>query len=117
MVVAAGVGVFGWQAFVSGGDAFRDRASSICREHLPAIANAPDFQTALGQSRDMRVRLSELSPPDEHREAFAAWLAALKGTEDAALRGDMAAVQAYDASLQPHVKALDLGDACIYRLS
>jgi hypothetical protein len=118
VTLAGGVGALGWHAFVSGGgDTFHERASSICTKGLPAIAQAPDFQTAIGRSREMRLRLSELTPPEAGRETFAAWLAALKGSEDAALRGDLAAVQAYDASIHPHVLALDLGDACLYGLN
>jgi hypothetical protein len=118
VTVAAGLAFLGWQALRPGsGDSFHDTASDICREHLPAIASAPDFQAALARSRDMRSRLSELTPPEAGQEVFAAWLAALKGAEDAALRGDLPGVQAHDASVRHNVMALGLEDACIHRLS
>jgi hypothetical protein len=99
----------------AGRDTFESQASEICREQLPAITNAPDFETALARSRDMRVRLSALTPPVHEQATFADWMVQLKGTEDAAIRGDMAAVQQYDRGAQQDATVLGLGDACIYR--
>jgi hypothetical protein len=98
----------------AGQDTFESQASKICGEQLPAITNAPDFETALARSRDMRVRLSALTPPVEGQATFADWIAKLKGTEDAAIRGDMAAVQQYDRGAQRDATVLGLADACIY---
>lgn len=99
----------------AGQDTFESQASEICREQLPAITNAPDFETALARSRDMRVRLSALTPPVDEQATFADWMAQLKGTEDAAIRGDMAAVQQYDLGAQRDATVLGLTNACVYR--
>jgi hypothetical protein len=98
----------------AGQDSFESQASDICREQLPAITNAPDFETALARSRDMRVRLSALTPPVEGQATFADWMAQLKGAEDAAIRGDMAAVQQHDLGAQRDAAVLGLADACIH---
>jgi hypothetical protein len=98
----------------AGKDTFESQASEICREQLPEITNAPDFETALARSRDMRARLSALTPPVEGQTTFDDWMAQLKGTEDAAIRGDMAAVQQYDLGAQRDATVLGLADACIY---
>jgi hypothetical protein len=98
-----------------GQDSFESEASEVCREQLPAITNAPDFETALARSRDMRVRLSALTPPVGEQATFADWMAQLKGTEDAAIRGDMAALQQHDLGAQRDATMLGLADACIYR--
>lgn len=62
----------------------------------------------------MRLRLSVLTPPANERGTFADWLAQLKGTEDAALTGDAATIQADDLYAQRDATALGLADACIY---
>jgi hypothetical protein len=98
----------------AGQDTFESQASEICEAELPAITKASDFETALTQSRDMRLRLSALTPPVEEQATFADWLAQLKGTEDAAIRGDWAAVEQYDLSAQRDATVLGLADACIY---
>jgi hypothetical protein len=115
-LVTVAAGAFVWQARGSdpaGGDAFREQASAICRESLPAIMNAPDLQTALAANRDMRARLSALTPQPAQRSTFDAWLLALEGAENAAVNGNRAAVTAYDGRARNYATTLGVGEACI----
>jgi hypothetical protein len=116
-VVAAMAAALGWQTFHPGGPpSFNSQAGKICRTELPAIANAPDFQTALAHARIMRNSIYELTPPPNERVLVTAWIAALKDSEDAGLRGDWAAAEADDARIKPIVAALGLTDSCEYKL-
>jgi hypothetical protein len=108
--------VFVWQrqaAGHGGSSAFASRASAICREQLSAIKSAPDFQTALSHSREMRASISALTPPLAERATFADWIAQMKTTEDAMLHGDMTGAQEADNRAQQDAQQLGLADACI----
>jgi hypothetical protein len=107
---------FVWQrqaAGHGGSSTFASRASAICREQLSAIKSAPDFQTALSHSREMRASLSALTPPLAGRATFADWMAQLKSTEDAMLRGDITSAQETDSRSQQDAQQLGLADACV----
>ena len=117
LVVAVVLLFLGWSRFGPGGSqSFADQAQAICRQELPAIANAPDFQTALTHSREMRLRLSTLTPSPAQQQLFSDWMAKLQASEGAALRGNMTAAQADDAGAQFDVRNLGLSDGCIYNL-
>ncbi len=117
LVVALVLLVVGWSWFGLGGaPSFADKAKAICRQELPAIANAPDFQTALTHSREMRLRLSTLTPAAAQQQLFSDWMAKLQASEDAGVGGDWAAAQADDAGAQFDVRNLGLSDGCLYHL-
>ena len=67
--------------------AFQEQASKICREEIPRMQNAPDLQTALIASAEMRTRLAGLTPPDQ-APRFTQYLAAMKASEDAVIAGN-----------------------------
>jgi hypothetical protein len=116
ITVSVTTGVLVWQARAGnpgGGDSFREQATAICREGLPAVRNAPDLETALAANREMRARLSALTPPAPQRSTFDAWLLALEGAENAALDGNREAVTAYDGRARNYATTLGVGEACI----
>jgi len=92
---------------------FAHNAQAICRQELPAIANARDSQTALTQSREMRLRLSTLTPPTARQQAFSQWLADLRAAEKAGVGGRWTLAQQYDAGAQLDVRNLGLSHGCI----
>ena len=117
LVFAVVLLVFGWSWFGLGGSpSFSDKAQAICKQELPAIADSPDFQTALTHSREMRLRLSALSPPGPQASIFSDWMAKLQASEDFALRGDWPNLRAEDVLIQSDVQQLGLSDGCIYHL-
>ena len=78
-----------WRAVMPGElTAFQEQASKICREEIPRMQNAPDLQTALIASAEMRTRLSALTPPSDQAPRFTQYLAALKASEDAVIAGN-----------------------------
>jgi hypothetical protein len=104
----------GWAGFgPSGSQSFAHEAQAICRQELPAIANAPDSQTALTQSREMRLRLSTLTPPAARQQLFSQWLADLRAAENAGVGGKWLLAQQYDAGAQLDVRNLGLSQGCI----
>jgi len=115
VLAVSGIFIFSWHRAHSqtGAPTFESQAASICRSGLAGIKSAPDFQTALARSRDMRLRLSALTPAPEQRAAFARWLTDLKATEDAGVRGDWSAVQEADLLAQEDTRQLGLADSCI----
>jgi hypothetical protein len=104
----------GWTWFgPAGPQSFASRARAICRQELPAIANAPDSQAALTQSREMRLRLSTLAPPAARQQLFSQWLADLRAAEKAGAGGKWSLAQQYDAGAQLDVRDLGLSPGCI----
>jgi hypothetical protein len=99
------------------GLAFRRSAARICRQELASIIKAPSFEAALAASRSMRIRLSALNPPASERAAFARWMSDLRGTESAALRGDVPMVDRYDAMARQEIQTLGLETACVHRVA
>src|SRR5262245_34188479 len=99
----------GWTRFgPAGPQSFAHEAQAICRQELPAIANAPDSETALTQSREMRLRLSTLTPPEARQQLFSQWLADLRAAEKAGVGGKWSLAQQYDAGAQLDVRDLGL---------
>jgi len=106
--------LMGWTSFSPAGpQSFAHKAQAICRQELPAIANAPDSQTALTQSREMRSRLSTLTPPAAQQQLFSQWLADLRAAEIAGVGGKWLLAQQYDAGAQLDVRNLGLSQGCI----
>ena len=112
--VVVGIFMFSWERASGGSEhqVFHSDAASICRVGLAGIKSSPDFQTALARSRDMRFKLSALTPAPEQRAVFERWLTDLKATEGAALRGDMSALQQADLLAQEDARQLGLADSC-----
>ena len=92
---------------------FESEASAICRHELAAIRDAPNLQSAIARSREMRIELSVLTPAPSQRATFEDWTSRLKATEDAAVRGDVADVRQADLAVQEDVERLGLADACV----
>jgi hypothetical protein len=104
----------GWSWFgPSGPQSFAEKAQAICRQELPAISDAPDFQTALTHSREMRLRLSALTPPAAQEQLFSQWRADLQAAENAGVGGKWSLAQQYDAGAQLDVRNLGLSQGCI----
>jgi len=104
----------GWTWFGPAGPrSFAHKAQAICRQELPAIANAPDSQTALNQSRELRLRLSTLTPPAARQQLFSQWLADLRAAENAGVGGKWSLAQQYDAGAQLDVRKLGLSQRCL----
>jgi len=104
----------GWAWFSPAGpQSFAHTAQAICRQELPAIANAPDSQTALTKSHEMRLRLSTLTPPAARQQLFSQWLADLRAAENAGVGGKWSLAQQYDAGAQLDVRNLGLSQGCI----
>jgi hypothetical protein len=114
LLVAVVLLFLGWSWLgPSGPQLFAEKAQAICRQEQPAIANAPDSQTALTQSREMRLRLSTLTPPAARRQLFSQWLADLEAAENAGVGGKWSLAQQYDAGAQLDVRNLGLSQGCI----
>jgi hypothetical protein len=96
----------------SGPQSFSQKAHAICRQQRPAI-DASEAQTALTHSREMRLRLSTLTPPAAQRQLFAQWLADLHAAEKAGVGGKWSLAQQYDAGAQLDVRNLGLSQGCI----
>lgn len=106
----------GWSRFGPGGSrSFADRAEAICRQELPAIANARGFRTALTRSREMRARLAVLTPPAAQRRLFSQWMADLRAAENSGVAGKWAVAKQYDAGAQLDARNLGLSAGCTYR--
>ena len=104
----------GWTWFgPASPQSFAHRAQAICRQESPAITNAHDSQTALTQSREMRSRLSTLTPPAARQQVFSQWLADLRAAEKAGVGGRWSLAQQYDAGAQLDVRSLGLSKGCI----
>ena len=104
----------GWTWFgPAGSQSFAHKAQAVCRQERPAIANAVDSQTALTQSREMRLRLSTLTPPAARQQLFSQWLADLRAAEKAGVGGKWSLAQQYDAGAQLDVRNLGLSQGCI----
>jgi hypothetical protein len=113
-LLAAVVLFMGWTWFgPAGPQSFAHTAQAICRQERPAIATAPDSQTALTQSREMRLRLSTLTPPAARQQLFSQWLADLRAAEKAGVGGKWSLAQQYDAGAQLDVRNLGLSQGCI----
>ena len=114
LLVAVILLFLGWSWFgPSGPQLFAEKAQAICRQELPGIANAPDSQTALTHSREMRLRLSTLTPPAAQQQLFSQWLADLHAAEKAGVGGKWSLAQEYDAGAQLDVRNLGLSQGCI----
>jgi hypothetical protein len=117
LLVAVVLLFLGWSWFgPSGPQLFAEKAQAICRQELPGIANAPDSQTALTHSREMRLRLSTLTPPAAQQQLFSQWLADLHAAEKADVGGKWSLAQQYDAGAQLDVRNLGLSQGCIIYL-
>jgi hypothetical protein len=114
LLVAVVLLFLGWSWFgPSGPQSFAEKAEAICRQELPAIANAPDSQTARTHSRETRLRLSTLTPPAAQQQLFSQWLADLHAAEKADVGGKRSLAQQYDAGAQLDVRNLGLPQGCI----
>jgi hypothetical protein len=114
LLVAVVLLFLGWSWFgPSGPQSFAEKAEAICRQELPAIANAPDSQTARTHSRETRLRLSTLTPPAAQQQLFSQWLADLHAAEKADVGGKRSLAQQYDAGAQLDVRNLGLPEGCI----
>jgi hypothetical protein len=114
LLVAVVLLFLGWSWFgPSGPQLFAEKAHAICRQELSAIANAPDSQTALTHSREMRLRLSTLTPPAAHQQLFSQWLADLHAAEKADVGGKWSLAQQYDGGAELDVRNLGLSQDCI----
>jgi hypothetical protein len=114
LLVAVVLLFLGWSWFgPSGPQLFAEKAQAICRQELPAIANAPDSQTALTHSRELRLRLSTLTPPAAQQQLFSQWRADLHAAEKADVGGKWSLAQQYDAGAQLDVRTLSLSQDCI----
>jgi len=103
----------GWTWFGPTPQSFADKAQAICKQELPAIANAPNFKTALTSSREMRLRLSVLTPPATQQRLFSQWMADLHAAEKAGFDGKRGLARQYDAGAQLDVRNLGLSDGCL----
>jgi hypothetical protein len=113
--VVVGIVIFSWERASGGGEdqVFHSEAAAICRVGLAGIKSSPDFQTAIARSREMRFKLSALTPTPEQHAVFERWLTDLEATEGAALRGDRSAVQQIDLLAQEDARQLGLAQSCI----
>jgi hypothetical protein len=113
----AGVVLFlGWSWFGPSPQSFADKAEAICKQEAPAIGNARHFQTAMAHSREMRLRLSVLTPPAAQQKLFSQWMADLRASEKAGAGGKKGLAWRYDAGAQLDVRGLGLSDRCLYHL-
>src|SRR5262245_66079868 len=97
----------GWTWFgPAGPQSFAHEAQAICRQELPAIANAPDSRTALTQSREMRLRLSTRTPPAARQQLFSQWLADPRAAAPAGAAGQWSSAQQHDARARPDVRGV-----------
>jgi hypothetical protein len=109
--------LMGWSRFgASVSQPFAHTAQAICRQERPAIANAPDSRTALTRSREMRLRLSTLTPPAAQQQLFSQWLADLHAAEKAGVGGKWLLARQYDAGAQLDVRNLGLSHRCVVYL-
>jgi hypothetical protein len=94
---------------------FETRATSICEAFLPRAAATRDLETALTIRREMRVRLSVLTPPSDRvqRLHFRNFLASLEASEAAAANGDSERARRLDVIAQRGATALGLQQACV----
>jgi hypothetical protein len=113
LLVAVVLLFLGWSSFGPSGPQFAEKAQAICRQEQPVIANAPGSQTALTHSREMRLRLSTLTPPAAQQQLFSQWLADLRAAENAGVGGKWSLAQQYDAGAQLDVRNLGLPQGCI----
>jgi hypothetical protein len=93
---------------------FETRATSICEAFLPRVAAAPDLETALTIRREMRIRLSVLTPPRdrEQRLHFRNFLASLEASEAADANGDPERARRLHVIAKRGATALGLEEAC-----
>jgi hypothetical protein len=102
-----------WRAVMPGElTAFQARASKICREEIPRMQNAPDLQTALIASAEMRTRLSGLTPPTSQAPRFTQYLAALKASEDAVVAGNPGRAAQLESVILIDLNTLGIREAC-----
>ena len=92
---------------------FAKETQAICRQEVPAIADASDPRTALTHSREMQLRLSTLTPPAAQQKLFSQWLADLHAAEKAHVGGKWSLAQQYDAGAQLDVRNLGFSRGCI----
>lgn len=114
LLVAVVLLFLGWSWFgPSGPQLFAEKVQAICRQEQPAIASAPDSHTALTDSREMRLRLSTVTPPAAQQQLFSQWLADLHAAEKAGAGGKWSLAQQYDAGAELDVRNLGLSQGCI----
>jgi hypothetical protein len=113
-LLAAVVFFLGSSLFGSGGhQSFARETQAICRQEVPAIANASDPRTALTHSREMQLRLSTLTPPATQQKRFSQWLADLHAAVKAAAHGKWSRAEQYDGGAELDVRSLGVSPACI----
>ena len=76
------------------------------------MQNAPDLQTALNASADMRTRLAGLTPPSSQAPRFAQYLAALKTSEDAVIAGNPGRAAELEDVILIDINTLGIREAC-----
>lgn len=92
---------------------FAKETQAICRQEVPAIADASDPQTALTHSRAMQSRLSTLTPPAAQQKLFSQWLADLHAAVRAAAHGHWSRAEQYDGGAELDVRRLRVSRGCI----
>ena len=92
---------------------FAKETQAICRQEVPAIADASDPRTALTHSREMRLRLSTLTPPAGEQKLFSQWLADLHAAEKAAAHVKWLRADQYSAGAELDVSSLRVSHGCI----
>lgn len=92
---------------------FAKETQAICRQEVPAIADASDARTALTHSREMQLRLSTLTPPTAQQKLFSQWLADLHAAVKAAAHGKWLRAEQYDGGAELDVRSLRVSQGCI----
>ena len=92
---------------------FAKETQAICRQEVPAIANASDDRTALTHSREMQSRLSTLTPPAAQQKLFSQWLSDLHAAVKAAAHGKWSRAERYDGGAELDVRSLRVSQGCI----
>jgi hypothetical protein len=111
----AGVVLFLGSSWFSSGrhQSFAKETQAICRQEVPAIADASDPGTALTHSREMQLRLSTLTPPAAQQKLFSQWLADLHAAVKAAAHGKWLRAEQYDGGAELDVRSLRVSQGCI----
>ena len=92
---------------------FAKEAQAICRQEVPAIADASDPRTALTHSREMQLRLSTLTPPTAQQKLLSQWLADLHAAVRAAAHGKWLRAEQFDGGAELDVRSLRVSRGCI----
>jgi hypothetical protein len=92
---------------------FAKETQAICRQEVPAVANASDPRAALTHAREMQSRLSTLTPPAAQQKLFSQWLADLHAAVRAAAHRKWLRAKQYDGGAELDVRSLRVSPGCI----